>query len=152
MHNNTNPPGTRLRQRRRAKANKWPQNTSLGTHNSLPGDARRSTAYREAATTDKLDLTSNRQMMAPVFDLPYELLAEFASYLASPDLLSLARSCKLFCNTLVDAESTPIWRTARANCMPNPLPDPCAPSWTESSYAAFVFDDVPCDVGPCLLY
>lgn len=149
MHNNTtNPPGTRLRPRRRAKANRWSQNSSLGPHVPSSADARRhgATAYLGGASTDSL---TPRRRIAPVFELPYELLAEFASYLSSPDLLSLARSCKLFCHTLVDTESAHIWRAARANCMPNPLPDPCAPNWTESAYAAFVFDDTPCDVRPC---
>lgn len=78
--------------------------------------------------------------------LPFELIAEVLIYTGSPkDVLAVARCCKYFCNTLLGSNSTFIWEKTRKICLPSPLPDP--PSlFTESSYAAFVFDGGICEV------
>lgn len=78
--------------------------------------------------------------------LPVEILAEVLSYTRPHDILALARTNKYYCNTLaVNAASTFIWKRARANFTPSPIPDP-TPNFTESSYAAFLFDRQPCEV------
>lgn len=79
--------------------------------------------------------------------LPLELLAEILIQTNSPrDVLSVARTSKLLCSTLVcNPAADFIWRTIRKNCLPHPLPDP-TPNFSEAAYAAFVYDGGPCDV------
>ncbi|KAG7092723.1 hypothetical protein E1B28_009052 [Marasmius oreades] len=78
--------------------------------------------------------------------LPVELLAEILLYTESPrDVLSVARSCKALCYTLLYETNQFIWRYCRMNCKPEPLPEP-VPRFTESAYAAFVFDKSDCEV------
>ncbi|KAJ7126137.1 hypothetical protein C8R44DRAFT_781112 [Mycena epipterygia] len=78
---------------------------------------------------------------AYIFRLPFELIAEILLYTASPkDVLAVARCSKYLCNTLLREESGFIWRSARMNCTPGPLPDPQAINLTESAFAALVFD------------
>ncbi|KAG2118220.1 uncharacterized protein F5147DRAFT_260925 [Suillus discolor] len=78
--------------------------------------------------------------------LPLELLAEILIQTNSPrDVLSVARTSKLLCSTLVcNPAADFIWRTVRKNCLPHPLPDP-TPNFSEAAYAAFVYDGGPCD-------
>lgn len=78
--------------------------------------------------------------------LPLELLAEILIQTNSPrDVLSVARTSKLLCSTLVcNPAADFIWRTIRKNCLPHPLPDP-TPNFSEAAYAAFVYDGGPCD-------
>ena len=81
--------------------------------------------------------------------LPLEMLAEILSYTSSPDILSLARTSRFFCATLVtNPASLFIWKAARRRFHPRPIPDP-APNWTESAYIAFLFDTAACEV--CLV-
>ncbi|KAF9265624.1 hypothetical protein L218DRAFT_1075713 [Marasmius fiardii PR-910] len=78
--------------------------------------------------------------------LPVELLAEILLYTKSPrDVLSVARSCKVLCYTLLHHSNQFIWRYCRMNCKPEPLPEPVA-RFTEAAYAAFVFDTSNCEV------
>ncbi|KAF8507743.1 hypothetical protein JB92DRAFT_2734439 [Gautieria morchelliformis] len=78
--------------------------------------------------------------------LPLEMFAEILSYASSPDILSLARTSRFLCATLVtNPASLFIWKAARQRFQPKPIPDP-APNWTESAYIAFIFDTVPCEV------
>lgn len=78
--------------------------------------------------------------------LPLELLAEILISTYSPkDVLAVARTSKYFCNTLLSSSSTFIWRGARQTCHPQPLPDPIS-TFTESSYASFLFDGGLCEV------
>ena len=78
--------------------------------------------------------------------MPFELLAEILQFTTSPkDILAVSRCSKFFCATLLNPSSTYIWRHARTVCKPDPLPDPL-PTFTESSYAAFVFDGGECEV------
>lgn len=78
--------------------------------------------------------------------LPLELLAEILMYTASPrDVLAVARTSKYFCDTLLSSSSTFIWRTARQQCVPLPVPEPIS-TFTESSYAAALFDPGLCEV------
>ncbi|KAJ3905299.1 hypothetical protein F5879DRAFT_752754 [Lentinula edodes] len=78
--------------------------------------------------------------------LPLELLAEILLYTKSPkDILALSRCSKFFCRTLLHEANQYIWRYARQNCLQGGLPEPC-PRFTESSFAAFVFDAGPCEI------
>lgn len=80
-----------------------------------------------------------------LISLPFELLLEILSYVSTKEVLALAR-CNLFLfHTLVNNSRTKqIWVSARTRCIP-PLPDP-TPNFTESSYAAFIFDGGYCEV------
>ncbi|KAG1760577.1 hypothetical protein EDD22DRAFT_900451 [Suillus occidentalis] len=79
--------------------------------------------------------------------LPLELLAEILIQTNSPrDVLSVARTSKLLCSTLVcNPAADFIWRTVRKNCLPRALPDPTQ-NFSEAAYAAFVYDGGVCDV------
>jgi len=80
-----------------------------------------------------------------IIKLPLELFAEILLYTASPrDVLSVARCCKFFCATLLNPSSSYIWKGVRTT-YPVPLPDPIS-TFTEASYAAFMFDAEPCEV------
>ena len=84
--------------------------------------------------------------------LPVEILAEILRYIRPQDLLAMARTSKYFCTMLVSSRaSTYIWKEARARFKPQPIPDP-TPNFTESSYAAFLFDDGICEVRRVLLF
>ena len=78
--------------------------------------------------------------------IPLEILAEVLSYVNSPkDVLSVARCSKHLCATLLNPSNVTIWRRARRHCIVSDLPPPL-PGWSESAYAAFVFDEGHCDV------
>ncbi|KAG2074869.1 hypothetical protein BDR04DRAFT_121024 [Suillus decipiens] len=79
--------------------------------------------------------------------LPLELLAEILIQTNSPrDILSVARTSKFLCSTLVcNPAADFIWRTVRKNCLPHALPDP-TPNFSEAAYVAFVYDGGSCDV------
>lgn len=81
--------------------------------------------------------------------IPLEILAEVLSYMNSPkDILSVARCSKHFCATLLNPSNVMIWRRARRDCIVPDLPPPL-PGWSESAYAAFVFDEGHCYVRHC---
>jgi hypothetical protein len=77
--------------------------------------------------------------------MPFELLAMILKNTSSPrDVLAVARCNKYYCATLVESpDSLRIWREVRKN---SELPKP-TPNFTESSYAAFLFDGGECEVG-----
>ena len=78
--------------------------------------------------------------------IPLEILAEVLSYVNSPkDVLSVARCSKHLCATLLNPSNVMIWRRARLDCVVPDLPPPL-PGWSESAYAAFVFDEGHCYV------
>jgi hypothetical protein len=79
--------------------------------------------------------------------LPLELLAEILIQTNSPrDVLSVARTSKLLCSTLVcNPTADFIWRAVRKKCLPHALPDPTH-NFSEAAYAAFVYDGGVCDV------
>ena len=78
--------------------------------------------------------------------IPLEILAEVLSYVNSPkDVLSVARCSKNLCATLLNPSNVTIWRRARRHCVVPDLPPPL-PGWSESAYAAFVFDEGHCEV------
>ncbi len=78
--------------------------------------------------------------------VPVEILAEILYYVTSPnDILSVARCNKRLCATLLNPSNVMIWRRARRNCVvPGLLPPP--QGWSESAYAAFIFDAGSCHV------
>jgi hypothetical protein len=78
--------------------------------------------------------------------IPLEILAEVLSHVNSPkDVLSVARCSKHLCATLLNPSNVMIWRHARLHCVVPNLPPPL-PGWSESAYAAFLFDEGHCDV------
>ena len=87
----------------------------------------------------------------PFLSLPLELLAEILILTESPKhILAVARSCKFLCATLLKPSSTFIWRTTRKICKPEALPEPFS-TFTEVSYASFVFDGGRCEVSEIVL-
>ena len=77
--------------------------------------------------------------------LPWELIAEILSMTSPQEVLALARCSRHFCDSLaVNPRSKRIWVNARKHCKP-PIPDP-TPNFTESAYAAYIFDGGPCEV------
>ena len=81
--------------------------------------------------------------------IPLEILAEVLSYMNSPkDILSVARCSKHLCATLLNPSNVMIWHRARRDCVVPDLPPPL-PGWSESAYAAFVFDGGHCYVRYC---
>lgn len=80
-----------------------------------------------------------------IMSMPFEILAEILLYTTSPrDVLAVARCSKFFCATLLYPTAVYIWKNARKVCRP-PLPEPL-PIYTESSFAALVFDGGECEV------
>lgn len=78
--------------------------------------------------------------------VPVEILAEILYYVTSPrDVLSVARCNKRLCATLLNPSNVMIWRCSRNHCIVPDLPPP-PPGWSESAYAAFVFDAGNCYV------
>src|SRR6266702_1503026 len=78
--------------------------------------------------------------------VPVEILAEILYYVTSPkDVLSVARCNKRLCATLLNPSNVMIWRRARSHCIVPGLPPP-PPGWSESAYAAFIFDPGNCHV------
>ena len=78
-------------------------------------------------------------------NMPLEIVAEILSYTTPRDILALARANKYFCATLTDPSCAFIWKKARKQYIPAPIPDP-TPNFTEASYAAFLFDPGHCEV------
>ncbi|KAG1871846.1 hypothetical protein DFJ58DRAFT_762568 [Suillus subalutaceus] len=126
---------------------------SIGTdHNSppkvptlpLPLTKKRRTSVRELQGLPESE-SAPGQCLFPT--LPLELLAEILIHTNSPrDVLSVARTSKLLCSTLVcNPAADFIWRTIRKKCLPHALPDP-TPNFSEAAYAAFVYDGGSCDV------
>lgn len=81
--------------------------------------------------------------------LPVELLDIILSSTTPRDILALARTSKFFCATLVNPAHAAIWKQARLQFVP-PIPEPTR-NFTESAYAAFLFDAGVCEVG-CFCY
>lgn len=78
--------------------------------------------------------------------LPVEMLTEVISYLASPDILALARTNVFFFNILVKNDHFQyIWKEARQRFIPAPIPAPSL-HFTEVSLIAFLFGPSPCSV------
>lgn len=72
--------------------------------------------------------------------LPFELIAEILLYSTSPaDILSLSRTCKHFCATLVENPVAAfIWKSVRAETKP-PVPDPVKLGFSEPQLANFIY-------------
>ena len=112
-----------------------------------------------------------------LFRLPLELLAEILISTGSPQhVLAVARTCKLFCHTLLGEDAQFIWRAARRGlgCSFNPCVASIEPflslnhglndlstltnstqvislpdpprNFSEAAYAAFLYDPGPCEV------
>jgi hypothetical protein len=78
--------------------------------------------------------------------VPVEILSEILHHVASPkDVLSVARCNKRLRATLLNPSNVMIWRRARSNCVVPGLPPPPL-DWSESAYAAFIFDSGICHV------
>jgi len=106
---------------------------------------------------DSCDVSAN--MPEPhIFKLPLEIIGEILILTGSPrHILAFARTCKHFCYTLVGEGAQYMWRRARRGpqcSFPKSgigsdisLPDPPKSFFSESAYAAFLFDPGPCEVG-----
>ncbi|KZS96314.1 hypothetical protein SISNIDRAFT_450988 [Sistotremastrum niveocremeum HHB9708] len=75
--------------------------------------------------------------------LPIEMLAATLSYNTPMDLLSLARTSKYFCHTLLEPTNAYMWRRARYQVVSGAVPDPLPPM-SENSYASWLFDSKIC--------
>jgi len=84
---------------------------------------------------------------SPITCLPFELIAEILLYSATPaDILSLSRTCKHFCATLVQNPAAAfIWKRVRAQATP-PVPDPAKLGFSEPQLADFIFGGGSCTV------
>lgn len=86
---------------------------------------------------DEEDATDTSECL--ILTLPFELVAEILLYSKSPrDLLAVSRTCKHFCDTLTGYRAAYVWKNARLDCLPRPLPEPLA-GQAEHSHAAFIF-------------
>jgi hypothetical protein len=110
----------------------------------LPLTKKRRTSVREL---QGLPESENAPGQCHFPTLPLELLAEILIQTnSSRDVLSVARTSKLLCSTLVcNPAADFIWRAVRKNCLPHALPDPTH-NFSEAAYAAFVYDGGCCDV------
>ena len=79
--------------------------------------------------------------------LPFELIAEILLYSTTPaDILSLSRTCKHFCVTLVENPvATFIWKRVRAQTKP-PVPGPTKLGFSEPQLANFIYGGGNCVV------
>ncbi|KAG1794196.1 uncharacterized protein HD556DRAFT_1371547 [Suillus plorans] len=116
---------------------------SSGSLTAVPTPKKRRTYVRELQGPPESESVPGKCLFPT---LPLELLAEILIQTNSPcDVLSVARTSKLLCSTLVcNTAADFIWRTIRKNCLPHALPDP-TPNFSEAAYAAFVYDGGPCD-------
>ena len=85
--------------------------------------------------------------------LPFELIAEILLYSTSPaDILSLSRTCKHFCATLVqNPVAAFIWKQVRAQTTP-PVPDPTKLGFSEPQLANFIYGEGNCTARCPLLF
>ena len=99
---------------------------------------RKNKASSAAADTKKVSL---------ITCLPFELVAEILLYSTSPvDILSLSRTCKHFCATLVENPVAAfIWKRVRAQTVP-PVPDPTKLGFSEPQLANFIYGEGKCTV------
>ena len=94
------------------------------------------------------NVTNTEEINAPclIGTVPLEILAEILSYTLPRDVLAFARTSRYFCNTLVSNPASQfIWAKARVRF--TPVIPPPTPNFTESAYAAFLFDPGVCEVG-----
>lgn len=127
-----------------------PSGSTATDHDSLPKvPTLPSMKKRRSSVRELHDLLESESVPGRCLfpTLPLELLAEILIQANSPrDVLSVARTSKLLCSTLVcNPAADFIWRTIRKNCLPHALPDP-TPNFSEAAYAAFVYDGGSCDV------
>ncbi|GLB42366.1 hypothetical protein LshimejAT787_1103810 [Lyophyllum shimeji] len=131
-----------------------PVSTNLGTPDGHETTAIPAESRTNGPRAKKLPRASTKQDIptAPdepgrcLFDkLPLELLAEILLFTESPkDVLAVARCSKFFCATLLNPSARFIWKAARI-AYPIPPPEPLS-TFTEASYAAFLFDGGTCEV------
>lgn len=77
--------------------------------------------------------------------LPLEVLSEILSHPnTTKDILSVTRTCKFLCDTLLEKSNENIWRKARERALPLPIPDQQG-LLSEAAYASFLFDGGPCE-------
>lgn len=106
-----------------------------------------SPSKRQRLDNHEIEREGGRSSLLSCLELiPLEILAEVLSYVNSPkDVLSVARCSKHLCATLLNPSNVMIWRRARRHCVVPDLPPPL-PGWSESAYAAFIFDEGHCYV------
>ena len=89
----------------------------------------------------------DKAIVSPIARLPFELIAEILLYSTTPaDVLSLSRTCKHFCATLVENPVAAfIWKRVRAQMKP-PVPDPTKLGFSEPQLANFIYGGGNCVV------
>jgi hypothetical protein len=112
---------------------------------SAPALGRTRSAFKKAKLKNEGTVVAVSPAPCYLQRMPFELLAMILKNTSSPrDVLAMARCNKYYCAILVgSAESMRIWKEVRRNA---DIPDP-TPNFTESSYAAFLFDGGECEVG-----
>ncbi|KAF8656316.1 hypothetical protein AX16_002618 [Volvariella volvacea WC 439] len=129
--------------RKRAENPVEENDTSRDQH---PRKKRRRRRDKAIAAAEQKSADDSWQSGSPLMSLPLELLAEVLELTESPkDVLAVARTCRYFCKTLLGTSAVFIWRSVKQSCRPRALPDPDR-RFTESSYAAFVFDGGICEI------
>lgn len=105
-----------------------------------------SSAKRQRLDNHESEREGQTSRLSRLERIPLEILAEVLFHVNSPkDVLSVTRCSKHLCATLLNPSNVMIWRRARGHCVVPDLPPPL-PGWSESAYAAFIFDSGKCYV------
>lgn len=123
-----------------ASATPVPSTSTQTSTNSVRSLKRKKTSHTP-------DINTGRNTRCFLGQVPLEVLAEILGYTSPRDILAVARTSKYFCATLVNNAVTDtkyIWKRARKAYVPE-IPEPL-PNFTETSYAAFLFDKGECEV------
>ncbi|KAH7098858.1 hypothetical protein BKA62DRAFT_711598 [Auriculariales sp. MPI-PUGE-AT-0066] len=117
------------------RAEKARKNAILQTAPALSSGKTRNKKVERAQTAP----TSARIGPSPIGNLPVETLSTVLTYV-TPDVLAiLINICKYFRSLLTsEIHSKHLWRQARRNTLPRPLPDPPV-GWEEQKWGRFVF-------------
>ena len=105
------------------------------------------TAAKRRRKNNTSGVVADTEKVSLISRLPFELVAEILLYSTSPvDILSLSRTCKHFCATLVhNPVAAFIWKRVRAQTIP-PVPDPTKLGFSEPQLANFIYGGGKCTV------
>ncbi|TFK26625.1 hypothetical protein FA15DRAFT_667321 [Coprinopsis marcescibilis] len=112
--------------------------------------ARRDSSSEGAAASEGRQVEAGLKL-SPFLTIPIEVFAEILLYTnSSNDVLSVAYTCKSFCQTLLQPSSAFIWKHARLHNAPRPLLDYHAYGFgevfSEASFAAFALAGGKCEI------
>jgi len=107
----------------------------------------KSAKKRQKGETNGAAVDGEKIAVSSITGLPFELIAEILLYSTTPaDVLSLSRTCKHFCATLVkNPVATFIWKRVRGQTNP-PVPDPTKLGFSEPQLAHFIYGGGNCTV------